>query len=784
MAKISELPRLDTPLGDELVPVVDATGVTQGIAVGDLVEGTVRAKTERDSSRLDALAPILPATVTPLGGEVAANATLGAGVAVEFAEVPASGLLTKVRVPITAPGKLNLVLIDPTDAPNRFRFASRYALAVAKANAVNVIDLQVPVRIGQRLILESPADRGATMPFAEGGAGRTTYALFGAVPDGVSDWNVYGDRQFPGAADLSSFAMEITPAALEPDFATSIATSSVISTEMDTAFGQPLMLGSDVAFDQTIGIAAAVTIGRATRRTWIRAVEITVDTPGSFTLLRLRQDGTSFTTTRLRDVAAPNAGAKNVIPLAGGTPVILEPGEWLALQQNADGGTLRWRDNADVANWFVFGIAAGTQVWNPTNRAYGVIAHATYYDFSALGETEVGADDLTPALGRALSRPALTFATAFGNQAPDGWTFGGAWTHAAGGALSPEGAGDMSVFARVTQPSLLHDEQRSHRLWFTPQTAGVRFGFGLTRASHGTLLVVDGAAGTMAFSRANSGGSGGDADTSWTAPPQLLASVPIALLANRRYLLTLRKDRRMNVATLHDARTRALVATLTNGSNADVVIPVGGYQFGSPIVVPMAGPTLFERLAVTSSRLTPRVMVIGDSLSEAPYDGGVLLRERWVQRLSDAVGGNITVAAISGSRSTEIASLLACEIPAIKPQIIIAAYGTNDEDGALATFRAQYDALVAYCAEHGILLAVVRLPPSNRQTGQINAYLDSLPQTVRRIGWDLALTTGHDGVTRNMSLDAGDGVHFNGDGQGEAADQVMFDVPEVLDCFV
>ena len=84
------------------------------------------------------------------------------------------------------------------------------------------------------------------------------------------------------------------------------------------------------------------------------------------------------------------------------------------------------------------------------------------------------------------------FMQGLGNSAPASWTFGETWTHPATGALSPAGAADMSVYAKPTQTSLLHDEDRVIRFWEQPQASTNKFACGTWRATHGTLVIVDG----------------------------------------------------------------------------------------------------------------------------------------------------------------------------------------------------------------------------------------------------------------------------------------------------
>ena len=250
-------------------------------------------------------------------------------------------------------------------------------------------------------------------------------------------------------------------------------------------------------------------------------------------------------------------------------------------------------------------------------------------------------------------------------------------------------------------------------------------------------------------------------------------------------MVKLRKNCRVNTATVRDVMTGSIIATITNRSNDGVIIPASAYQFGSPFFAAMSGASLLVRVSTNSGRKSPRVMMVGDSITEVPYDSSVQLTQRWARIVKNALGGNAVIAGLSGSKADEIAPLLLNEIPAIKPEWIISNFGTNDMDSSLATFQTNINSLVSYCSTKGINLAVAKIQPiPSRTFTNLNAFIDTLPHWVRRIRMDLALTTGNDGTTFNSANYGTDQLHPNATGHALMAARVVVDLPEIYDLAV
>lgn len=729
---------------------------------------------------VNALDDIVTVSTVTVGGTFTTDSTFGPGAAgALIGQVTADCRFEQIVLPIVAAGNLNLLRVRNVSGAN-YETIEKKAVTAPTAGANNTITVAGwDFEAGDYIGYESVGTGSATVSYSASASGYTAVGIAAAVTIGTQAWTNFASRRFGGVASFTARSVAVGSPELASELNARIAVGEAVGPIVSDAVAT---VGSAFTYNDVLGSGLAVLIGSAANAGQVSSVTIPVTTAGSIRLVHVRPvSGLSMTTLAKYTVTALTANADNTFTAADFGTINMQAGDYLGYETVSGGAVARWANAGDGTGYTataIFSSPSGTQTWQQfSNRRWGG-------QFSTTRKVvQVTRDNTSSSLQRALSRPAVTFNQGMGNSAPAGWTFGGAWTHTAGGALSPAGAGDMSIYAKLSQASLFHDEDRAIRFWVQPQAATSKFACGTWRATHGTLVIVDGSANLFSFARSNTGSTGGGSDTTWASAPTILKSVALpALTAGRTYVVELRKNRRINTATVRDMVTGAIIATISDGSNDGVIIPASAYQFGSPFFAAMSGATLLVRATANSGRKTPRVMMIGDSITEAPYDSGVQLPQRWGQIVKDALGGNAVIAGLSGSKADEIAPLLLNEIPAIKPEWIISSFGTNDMDSGLATFQTNMNNLVSYCSANGVNLAVAKIQPiPSRTFTNLNAFIDTLPQWVRRIRMDLALTTGNDGTTFNAANYGTDQLHPNATGHALMAARVAVDLPEIYD---
>lgn len=737
------------------------------------------------STTVNALAIATAARTIALGDRFATNDVLGPGVsAVLIGQVPRDCDFASLTLPVVAAGNLRLIRVaQVSDARFNTIEGRQVTLATANAdNTVTVANLQRPwpFKAGDWIGYQAVGAGSATIGYSNASPGFTGLGLFTAA-DGVQDWIALDGRRFAGTATFSYAVAAVGTPAIAPELDARIQIGEAVA---PVARAAQTVIGGPFAYDNDpLTGAAAFQIGAVGDATRVIDVTLPVAAPGPLNLLLLRPAGDlAFTVVTKVPVTALATGDVTFGAGALGAGIAVQAGDVIGYELLAGGASVKKAAGSALGR---LGAATGTQPWSVYPYRYGG-------RFTAVATTiAIAPKNVDVPLARALSNPATTLTKGFGGGAPAGWAFGGAWTYPAGGMLSPAGAADMTVFAKLAQPSMLHDEDRVQRWVIQPAAAGCKVALGLWRSNaapwsgRGTLVIIDDAARTLSFARANSGGAdAGDQDTSWTTPPTAETSTGLpALVAGRDYLVELSKDRRINRVSIRDLASGVVVATLADGTNDGMVTTQSGYQFGSPIVVAMAGQVLVRRFHANSRRARPRVAFLTDSIGEVGNsEGGVAVDQRWTQLTKDALGGNAVLLGIAGSRSNEIGPLLQAELPAIAPDWIISAFGTNDQNGNLAAFQASTQALIDWCAASAAQLAIARIQPvPGRSFDQLNAYIDTLPQSVRRIRFDLALTSGGDGVTFNPAVYGADQLHPNPAGHALMAARVRIDLPEIFD---
>lgn len=396
--------------------------------------------------------------------------------------------------------------------------------------------------------------------------------------------------------------------------------------------------------------------------------------------------------------------------------------------------------------------------------------------------------DYAPAaLAKAAVKPVIIFEANFGGSLPADWsTQGAGWTNPTGGLLSPVGDGnfDKLAFATMAQNKVCSSEQRFDRFVFRPATAGLNMWIGLGRNSgiRRTVVHVDSVNGRLAFANYNS--INFPRNTGFPTESTIFAAMA-ALATDRDYSLEMTRNSRIVTARLIDLKTNTVLATISEGTNTAVVLEstprIAGDMFGAPGVQIVAGQVLLKSVTQEGRIKNPRVQMIGDSRTHSGGGYGLIENQRWSAQVRDALGGSGVIAAHDGATGFEFIPLMINEMIGMKPDWLVEVFGTNDTDTNLAAYTAQLDALLAACDANGIRLAVAILPPATGRTlTQINAYKLALPNRVRKIRFDLALTTNNDGTTIDLTKTDGNSLHPGLTGQNLMFAQIKSDLPEIF----
>lgn len=752
-----------------------------GLTAGDKTQiaraSTLATRFGTQLATVDAVATIVDSASEVVGAMPQARAVLGAGIGIVLRQSVAGGALQELRVAVAGAGTVRLVLMRKTGAAT-YRIEDGVDLVAAIPNvqrvwsAEELIDFP-PIPADYYLGIVTPAQGGAQIAYDDQAAGHVGIGN-GSVPTTEQQWAEFPGRQWCAVAAVISASLVVGVDALSAPLAADHERSAVLANAVEISTESA---GARVAWNAVHGAGVALIIGQVPEDGPLDWLEIDIGSPGTLQIVpRARQGSTTYT--RINDgiaLTVPVGAVRlDAVALAGlGT---LEAGTWLEVVSPQFGGAgIRFSNATEGGNGIgMVGAPAQEQGYTiyPSSRWSAAFAVRR-------AAVEVQPQHLATPTRAALSRPAVTFEQAFGADAPASWTFGGAWQHSASGVLTPQGEGNMSQVAYLTEDSIFHDEQRTLRLLFSPQTGNANFFFGLRRRTKGCLVQVNWSEGQFGFVR------GLNVETEWeerTAIPELLYPVALgAASVAAAYMLEIQKDRRINRARLVNLTSGQVVAEASNGTNAGAAEDTAsGYAFGSPFIANIVGRTLIRRITNTSPRSRPRMMFVGDSITEVL---SLPMPSRYAQILKDRLGGDAVIAGLSTGGATELTGVIARELPAIRPEWVLCFLGVNDTNAGFAFWRNRIDALVAWCRANGIRLALGTFFPvtANRQFDQLNAYLLTLANDVTLVRFDRALSLNRDGVTASPALLQGDGLHPNASGQRAMADQVLIDMPEPFD---
>lgn len=261
------------------------------------------------------------------------------------------------------------------------------------------------------------------------------------------------------------------------------------------------------------------------------------------------------------------------------------------------------------------------------------------------------------------------------------------------------------------------------------------------------------------------------------ANPGVAASVQIGfpLVVGHRYLLEWGLDGYVHSARLTDMTTAARSPLVSAGDPAFVgVDPIEGRQVSSLSFAYVGGNATFVDIEVLHDGPPPRVVAIGDSITQGVY---VTRDDRWAGLL-EAEGVSVLVAAQAGAITESGRRCAQSEVLATQPIFLIAALGANDAMLKVppATYRAGLVDLIEQARRVDAVTILPVLHTSNQyDAGPYRAVVQDLAQAtdVRLWRWDLALA--------NPALLVADGLHPNAAGYAALVDRLRVDVPQIWD---
>jgi lysophospholipase L1-like esterase len=259
-------------------------------------------------------------------------------------------------------------------------------------------------------------------------------------------------------------------------------------------------------------------------------------------------------------------------------------------------------------------------------------------------------------------------------------------------------------------------------------------------------------------------------------------TLPVTLTAGRKFRFALKRIGRLLTFTYTDLVSGQQVVVTADSSasginNSDSM--TAGRIRGPAVASIIAGQALIESYRLISKIKRPLLYVLGDSIT----NGSQVSISTVYPTLLDAAlgGGKIQVTGVNGASSGQDLYLQEPAVIKTKPRALFSYYGTNDLDAGIVSFRAKTEYMRAIAKAAGIPYGVgVIAASSNGSVAALNAYLLSLPDA-KLIRFDLALSTGNDGITQNAAMYSADLVHPNIAGQSAMAARVLIDWPELLE---
>lgn len=256
-------------------------------------------------------------------------------------------------------------------------------------------------------------------------------------------------------------------------------------------------------------------------------------------------------------------------------------------------------------------------------------------------------------------------------------------------------------------------------------------------------------------------------------------TIPFTLVAGRKYLVELRKEKAKNVFILTDEANTVNTVTLIYDNEVDA-LSGSGRQWGAPGIMFISGSIKLKRFTYSSlfSR-TPKLMITGHSFVEG-YALVTLsnVAGTYSNMLYDYMNADVAIAGRGGETVATINQR--DDIYLFNPKYHLVDLGSNDTD--LTTFTTGIQTYIAKILASGALPILMTITPR----GDKQSFINSANSWIRSSGYNYidsakAVTTGNDGITQNATFFTVDSVHTNVAGNRKIFDQILIDAPYLFD---
>ncbi|PIF30756.1 lysophospholipase L1-like esterase [Flavobacterium sp. 9] len=256
-------------------------------------------------------------------------------------------------------------------------------------------------------------------------------------------------------------------------------------------------------------------------------------------------------------------------------------------------------------------------------------------------------------------------------------------------------------------------------------------------------------------------------------------SIPFSIIANRKYLLELKKNKAFTTFTFTDTTNLNNTISLMYNQETEIISGIGR-QWGAPGVMFNSGSIKLKRFTyATEFPNAPKVLVTGHSFVEgyALYAEGDSSKT-YSNLLLDSLNGDVAIAGRGGEDISTINTRN--DIDFFSPTYHLVDIGSNDT--VYATWLAGIQTYISKIQASGAIPVLATIAPrSDRQTfiNQANDWIRL--GTYNYVDFAKALTVNNDGLTQDASLFWTDYVHPNIAGNARMFQQLKIDAPYLWD---
>lgn len=259
-------------------------------------------------------------------------------------------------------------------------------------------------------------------------------------------------------------------------------------------------------------------------------------------------------------------------------------------------------------------------------------------------------------------------------------------------------------------------------------------------------------------------------------------SIPFSIVANRKYLLELKKIKAITTVTFTDTTNLNNTISLTYDQENEAISGVGR-QWGAPGVMFHSGSIKLKRFTyATEFPNAPKVLVTGHSFVEgyALYAEGDSSKT-YSNLLFDSLNGDVAIAGRGGEDISTINTRN--DIDFFSPTYHLVDIGSNDT--VYATWLAGIQSYITKIIASGAIPVLATIVPrSDRQT-----FINQANDWIRLSGYNYvdfakAVTLNNDSITQDPTLFWTDLVHPNIAGNAKMFQQLKIDAPYLWDGYV